>query len=318
MKGFVKLPRDFDEWEWWGRVPHHFLFEWLLMHAEVRDRKIQGVLVRRGSVLTTWSEMQTAVSRHEKCSRGTLSRAIRDFSECGEIITRTDCHKTLVTICHYEDYNGYTGALWTTSGLPADYQRTSTPLINKEIKNEEYNIYNSAREGFDNDSGFVTESDCRLWMRRYCEIARRFGVPDRDLPVQLNAKRQLKIRMCVGERGRGAVDIMFSRLAESAYYFHDGSNGFRGDFTKLWSPSVFDMVLEGSFIPSAKKKEEQNQKEQKPIGLFESTAPQLPQRQSGEEYRQQMRLYAQQHPESPAAKVVAAWNEEEQKQTSIK
>lgn len=175
---------------------------------------------------------------------------------------KADSQKTIVTICKYEYYNGNRNVIWTTDGLQADYGRTAPPIINKNKEYEEKDIY-SAREAFlEGDDGFVTEGDCRAWMRRYSEIARTFGVEDKDLPQQLTATRSQKISRCVRERGRGSVDAMFARLAESPNYFDQGSRGFKGDFTKLWSPSVFDMVLEGSFVPVSKRRPQQKEPQQ--------------------------------------------------------
>ena len=59
MSKFFKVYDEFvQDWEWWNYYPHHPLFEWLLTRAKVRDTKVRGTLVRRGSVLTTWNEMQ--------------------------------------------------------------------------------------------------------------------------------------------------------------------------------------------------------------------------------------------------------------------
>lgn len=291
MNGFIKMPRDFLEWEWWGRVPHHFLFEWLLINARVDDRRVKGIVVRRGSLLTTWNEMQQAVG----CSRGTLSRALSDLSDSGEILIRTDCKKTLITICHYEHYNGNGVSLWTENGLKTDCERTAPPIINREKENEENNIY-SAHGDYADDDGFVTEADCRLWMRRYSEIAVRYGVGEGDLPRQLNAARSQKIRILVRERGRGSVDAMFARLAESPYYFLQGSGSFRGDFTKLWSPSVFDMVLEGSFVP---RKAKEAKEEPRQGALVESHELTVPERQSRKEQLEGLVEYDR---DNPAAK----------------
>lgn len=256
MSKFFKVYDEFvQDWEWWNYYPHHPLFEWLLTRAKVRDTKVRGTLVRRGSVLTTWNEMQQAVSNEQhKCSRGTLSRALEDLKASGDITLIADCKKTVITICKYDCYCGRKDDIWTANGLQTDCKRTAPPIINKSIENKY--IY-SAHETVDVDDGFVTESDCRLWMQRYTEIARSFGLADSDLPQQLTAARRQKIGLCVRERGRGTVDAMFQRLAESAYYFDQGSRGFRGDFTNLWSPSVFDKVLEGSFVPRAKKEEKE-------------------------------------------------------------
>lgn len=248
MKGFIKLPRDFLQWEWWGRLPHHLLFEWLLIKAHVTDQKVQGMMVRRGSVLTTWSEMEKAVG----CSRGSLSRAIKDLSECGEIVTRTDCRNTLVTVCHYEDYNGDSRTLWTDSGLIADCKRTDTPIYKGEIENIENEDIYSARAQI--DDFFVSEYDCRQWMQQYNQIAASFGAKPAD---QLNSKRRLLIGQRVRERGRGSVDVLFQQLARSAYFFGEGSRGYRGDFTNLWTQDVYTKVCEGYYIPQAKSKRQE-------------------------------------------------------------
>lgn len=259
MSKFWKMHDEFvQEWEWWNVYPHHPLFEWLLTKAMIRDTKVRGIMVRRGSVLTTWNDMQQAVSnKQHQCSRGSLSRALKDLQDSGDLFLKSDSQKTIVTICKFEVYNGVNNGLWTTDGLQTDCKRTAPPIINKNIEYEN-NIY-SARENFlsDGDDCFVTEDDCRSWMRKYSEIARSFGVEEKDLPQQLTATRSQKISRCVRERGRGSVDAMFARLAESSGYFDQGSRGFKGDFTKLWSPSVFDMVLEGSFVPVSKRKPQQ-------------------------------------------------------------
>lgn len=301
MKGFIKLPRDFVEWEWWNRQPHHPLFEWLLVKARVDDRKIQGTIVRRGSLLTSWNEMQQAVG----CSRGALSRALKDLSECGEIITRTDCKKTVVTICHYEDYNGYSNTLWTDCGLIADCERTDTPIIKREQENEK-DIYSACAQGF-SDDGFVSDGDCRQWMQRYNKIAAGYGAAPAE---QLNTKRRLYIQQRVRERGRGAVDVMFQKLEQSAYFFADGSRGFRGDFTNLWTADVFAKVCEGYFIP--RKKEEKAAaaapQHSGPAVPWTESYVREPQGQSREEWERQMRRWAAEDPQSRAAKIVASWN----------
>ena len=308
MSRFWKMPLEFvHEWEWWNVYPHHALFEWFLASAKVVDCRVMGIKVRRGSLLTTWNEMQRAVSNKQRtCTRGTLSRALADLSDSGEITLKTDCRQTIVTICKYESYCGRGETLWTDGGLIADRRRTDTPIINKNIEYEN-NIY-SAHD----DDGFVTEDDCRAWMRRYNDIARSFGVSEKNLAQQLSDTRRQKISRCVRERGRGTVDAMFERLEESSGFFADGSRGFRGDFTKLWSPSVFDMVLEGSFVPVAKKAKPQQKTES--AGLFESVEAGVPERESSDEYRRKMREYAKEHPESSAAKIVAQWDEGEQEQ----
>lgn len=240
MKGFIKIPRDFIEWEWWNRQPHHALFEWLLIKARVVDQKVQGIIVRRGSVLTTWRDLQQVIG----CSTGALSRALRDLSDSGEIIVRTEQRKTLVTICHYEDYNGNDDMFWSDNGTKTEQKRSNTPLYKGERENESY-IYSACAQG-SSDDGFVSVYDCRLWMQRYNKIAASFGAKQAD---KLSDTRRIAIQRRVRARGRGSVDAMFAQLEKSAHFFNDGSRGFRGDFTNLWSDDVYTKVCEGYYIP---------------------------------------------------------------------
>ena len=122
MSKFFKVYDEFvQDWEWWNYYPHHPLFEWLLTRAKVRDTKVRGTLVRRGSVLTTWNEMQQAVSNEQhKCSRGTLSRALEDLKASGDITLIADCKKTVITICKYDCYCGREDDFWTANGLQTD------------------------------------------------------------------------------------------------------------------------------------------------------------------------------------------------------
>lgn len=274
MSLFWKMHDDFIDWEWWNVYPHHPLFEWLLTKAKVSDCKVRGIIVRRGSLLTTWNEMQAALSnKHHQCSVGSLSRALNDLKDSGEISVRVERKNSIVTICNYEHYCGRGETIWSGSGVKVECSRSDTPIINKS-KEYENNIY-SASDGFNVDDGIVTEQDCRQWMRRYNEIARKFGVPEKNLAQQLTDTRKRVVSQCVRLRGRGTVDAMFARLAESEYYFREGRGGYINDFTKLWSSAVFDMVIEGSFVPQERKAATPEPKQEKPksVGVIKDEAP---------------------------------------------
>lgn len=283
MSGWIKLPRDFLEWQWWHSGNHVRLFLWLYIKAEVQDRRRGTYVVRRGSVLTSWGEMQAAVG----LSRGTLDRILKDFKNAGVCITKADCHKTIVTLCKYDEYNKDDNNLWTTNGLQTDYKRTAPPIINKNREYEK-DIY-SAREDSD---GIVTDADCQAWLRRYNDIARQRGCQE---CTGITTKRRLYITQRVREKGRGSVDIMFERLAESDHFFADGSHGFRGDFTNLWTADVYTKVIEGFYIPMRKKPEPQRQKTAPAI---DAHVPEQPQRQGRREQLLDMVGLANENPQS--------------------
>lgn len=262
MSGWIKLPRDFLEWQWWHSGNHVRLFLWLYIKAEVTDRRRGNYVIRRGSVLTTWSEMQEAVG----IGSGTLGRILNDFKNAGVCITKAECKKTIVTICKYEDYNNDSGGLWSDSGVIAECKRSVPPIINKNREYEK-DIY-SAREDSD---GFVTDADCQAWLQRYNRIARERGYQP---CTGITTKRRLYITQRVREKGRGSVDLMFERLAESDYFFSDGSHGFRGDFTNLWTADVYTKVIEGFYIPMRKKPGPQPQ--QKTVSTIDANVPDHP------------------------------------------
>lgn len=304
MKGFIKLPRSFLQWEWWNRQPHQSLFLWLLLKAHITDQRVQGILVRRGSVLTTWNELQKVIG----CSTGALSRALNDLFYSGEIITKAERRKTLITICHYEDYNGNDNSLWSDSGAFAERSRSDTHLYKGEIENEK-DIYSACARG-SSDDGFVSDSDCRAWMQRFNRIAAAFGAPQAD---KLTATRILKIQQRVREWGRGSVDIMFQKLEQSAYFFAEGSHGFRGDFTNLWASDTYTRVIEGGFVPKKNTEKKAQQPQQPPTRSWLDEYQ--PGEESQEERQERLRRHCRAFFGVQESKVAPGGDKEEQIQT---
>lgn len=284
MSRYVKLPEEFLTWQWWESGNHVRLFLWLYIKAKVRDCHVGRHAVRRGSLVTTWQEMQDAVG----CSRGTLSRILNDFTSSGVLTLKADCHKTLVTLCKYDTYNPDGNDMWTKSGLKVDQTDETTPINNFSLENKY--IYSAhAREILTgNEDKYVTESDCRAWLQRYNGIAARKGYPQ---CTSITDKRRLYITQRVMENGRGSIDTMFEKLELSDYFFSSGSHGWRGDFTNLFTADVYAKVLEGYYIPLRTKKPLEPQQEQKKsVGIIplEPQQTEEDRERSADEQRQKM------------------------------
>ena len=58
IESWIKLFREFLNWEWFHKSEMVHLFIWLLLKANVTEQRWQGHVVKRGQVLTTYKEME--------------------------------------------------------------------------------------------------------------------------------------------------------------------------------------------------------------------------------------------------------------------
>lgn len=100
MEGWITLHRKFLTWEWFEKSEMVQLFIWLLLNANYADAKWQGVIIKRGQVLTTTSKIMEALRLSEQQARTCISR----LKSTGEITCKSTNRYTIITICNYDRY----------------------------------------------------------------------------------------------------------------------------------------------------------------------------------------------------------------------
>jgi len=100
MSGWIKLHRQFLNWEWFNKSEAVHLFMYLLLKANHKDGTWQGIDINKGQFITSYGK----ISSDTGISLQTVRTLLKKFENTNEINTQTTNKYTVVTICKYADY----------------------------------------------------------------------------------------------------------------------------------------------------------------------------------------------------------------------
>jgi len=153
-RGFVKIWRKLKEWEWYKHPDTLALWVHLLLSANHKDNRWQGIDVKRGQLITGRHQLseQTGLSPHK------IRSGLKRLKSTSEITIQSTNRFSLITICQYETYSDNLGQdnqperQPPTNGAPAKRQQSATNKNVKKEKNVKYkkelSIFNSFRGKF--------------------------------------------------------------------------------------------------------------------------------------------------------------------------
>lgn len=98
--GWIKIHRSFLDWEWYGDDKMVRLFVHILLKANYKDKKWQGVVIKRGQFVTSLAKLSLETGLSVKNVRTCLDRLISS----GEIGKQTASKYTIITVCNYVRY----------------------------------------------------------------------------------------------------------------------------------------------------------------------------------------------------------------------
>jgi hypothetical protein len=100
MSGWIKLHRKFLDWEWFNKSEAVHLFLYMLLKANHKNGKWQGVDVKRGQFISSLGNISNATGLSVQVIRTNLKR----LEKTNEINIKSTSQFTIVTICKYECY----------------------------------------------------------------------------------------------------------------------------------------------------------------------------------------------------------------------
>lgn len=130
MNGFIKLERKLLEWEWWNDHNTTRLFIYLLLTVNWEDKKWQGTIIKRGSIVTSYYHLSINTGISIQSIRTSLTR----LKSTQELTIKTTNKYTHISINNYEQYQQITSKL-TNNQQTTNKQLTTTKEI-KKIKKE--------------------------------------------------------------------------------------------------------------------------------------------------------------------------------------
>ena len=124
--GWFKIYRKITNWEWFQDSHMVHILIYLIAKANTADKRWQGLEIKRGQLITSRATIAADTGIREQ----TVRTCIRHLVETGEIKIEPTKRYTLVTICKYDDYQG-----WPTNHQPSGNQELTNhqPSGNQEL-----------------------------------------------------------------------------------------------------------------------------------------------------------------------------------------
>jgi DNA-binding transcriptional MerR regulator len=138
MSGWIRIHRQFLNWEWFNKSEAVHLFMYLVLKANHKDGFWQGNEIKRGQLITSFGK----ISIDTNISLQTIRTLLKKFEKTNEINMQTTNKFTRITICKYDSYQ--TENEETNTKATNKQQTTNTQLTtNKNVKNNKEIILDS-------------------------------------------------------------------------------------------------------------------------------------------------------------------------------
>lgn len=97
---WIKIYDRILEWEWWSNALMVKAWVFILVSANSRQKRWQGMIIERGQFVTSQSKM----ARELDCNRKTVRKILDRLISAGQITASVDNSKTIITVCNYDNY----------------------------------------------------------------------------------------------------------------------------------------------------------------------------------------------------------------------
>ena len=184
MNGYVKLHRQFLEWEWHSDAKTVSVFLHLLLLARFEDGKWHGRQIKTGQVVTSYKSIAEETGISIQSARTVFNR----LKSTGEITVETTNKFSLVTITKWELYQsqedeptGKPTRKSTTKQQSTNKQSAFNQQQRKNVKKERREETTTTKANPDSCRSFLSEEemdDLAAGIHDVLDAAKRAGFPD--------------------------------------------------------------------------------------------------------------------------------------------
>ncbi|NBP59751.1 MAG: hypothetical protein EBY66_03400 [Candidatus Fonsibacter lacus] len=100
MNGWIKIHRQFINWEWFNKSEAVHLFIYLVLKANHKDGQWQGIELKAGQFVSSFGK----ISNDTGISLQTIRTLLKKFEKTNEINIQTTNKYSIITICKYDCY----------------------------------------------------------------------------------------------------------------------------------------------------------------------------------------------------------------------
>lgn len=146
MIGWIKLHRKLKDWQWYDDHNATRLLIHLLVSVNYEDKKWKGILIKSGSMVTSWEHLSKDCGLSLRQTRTSMSK----LESSGEVTRKVTNKFQLITLLKWEELqsndNQVTAEL--TDGRQTNDKLSTTTKEHKEIKEVKENNIDSRKQKF--------------------------------------------------------------------------------------------------------------------------------------------------------------------------
>lgn len=128
MIGYISLHRKLLDWEWYNDNNTKVLFIHCLLKANWEDKNWQGILIKRGSFITSIETLSNELNLTFQNIRTSLSK----LEKTNEIVKISTNKNTLLTIVKYDEYQNIEVKVTNEQQTTNKQLTTTNNIINKK------------------------------------------------------------------------------------------------------------------------------------------------------------------------------------------
>lgn len=153
MIGFIKLPREIAEWEWYQDPVAFRLYIHLILSANYTTKKWRGIIVQRGQFVTSTDHLAHDLF----LSKQQIRTGIKKLKSTGYITIKTTNKYSLITVVEYDKTQGSHTSSNKQNNTPAtnqtqtDNKQITTTKEGKNIKEKNKETIETRKEDFKNN-----------------------------------------------------------------------------------------------------------------------------------------------------------------------
>ncbi|WP_027127098.1 hypothetical protein [Gelidibacter mesophilus] len=138
MVGFVMIYRDLLEWEWYQSPTVSRLYFHLILKVNFTDKKWQGIIIKRGQLVTSLNSLSSEL----KLSVQQIRTALSKLQEGNYVEINSTNNFTLITLVNYDKYQSSEYSSHKRNNIPKTnhQQSVNIPSTTTEKGNNNKNI----------------------------------------------------------------------------------------------------------------------------------------------------------------------------------
>lgn len=187
---YIKLYRELKQWEWYRDSKMVHLFIHLLLSANFKLNKWQGIEIERGQILTGLNSLNNQTGISVQSLRTCLNR----LKSTGEITIKSTNKYSLITLINWEHYQDITiePTNKLTSKLTNDQQATNNQLTTPNKDNKDKKDNNEDLKPDSKKPGKSFEDKYKYFIQLFNEVAFKTSGVKRSFRSDTKSKRQFK------------------------------------------------------------------------------------------------------------------------------